>query len=219
MPLNDNLFALTVVVLADLQEAQGERFSSTMSLRGLTISDYTFDAVREVMIELFCAPKSSIDNPSLRTVHAVRSFCVLDDGELDGQTGYWVEDDETGDEGFLPEFDDVLWVYDDKADAWASHRFHGRRMRRGQPKGKGKGKGKKGRRRFKSRRGKGKGQSAHWGDGEWEENVAWSKGKGKQGKKGGDDSHEKGKGKGKKGKEGKSFAHVADDSQEVSLLS
>ena len=129
MPLNDNLFALTVVVLADLQEAQRERFSSTMSLRGLTISDYSFEAVRDVMLELFCAPKSSIDNPSLRTVQTVRSFCVLDDGELDGQNGYWVEDDETGEEGFLPEFEETFWVYDDEADVWASHRFHGRRMR------------------------------------------------------------------------------------------
>ena len=98
------------------------------------MSDYTFQDVREVTIELFCAPKSSIDNPSLRSVTAVRSFCVLDDGEMEGQDGYWVQDDETGEDSFLPEFDDVFWTYDDDADVWAPSRFNGRRLRRGPPK-------------------------------------------------------------------------------------
>ena len=102
MPLSDNLFALTIVALVDLQESQRGRFSSTMSLRGQTVSDYTFQDVREVMIELCCAPKSSIDNPSLRSVTAVRSFCVLDDGEMEGQDGYWVQDDETEKKAVCP---------------------------------------------------------------------------------------------------------------------
>ena len=71
--------------LADLQESQRERFPSTMSLRGEAVSDYTFHEVRDAMSERFCAPKSSMDNPSLRTVTAVRSFCVLDKGEMDGR--------------------------------------------------------------------------------------------------------------------------------------
>ena len=107
-----------------------------MGLRGLTVSDYSFDAVREVMTELFCAPISSIDNPSLRTVTAVRSCCVLDDGEMDGQDGHWAQHDETGAEGFLPQIGDILWAFDEEADMWASHRFHGRRVRRGDPKGR-----------------------------------------------------------------------------------
>ena len=64
-----------------------------------------------------------------------RQFLVIEQGEVESVYGYWVQDDDTGEEGFLPEFDDVLWTYDDKNDVWASSFFHGRMLRN---KGKGK---------------------------------------------------------------------------------
>ena len=75
-----------------------------------------------------------------------RSFLVIEQGEVESVYGYWVQDDDTGEEGFLPEFDDVFWTYDDKNDVWASSFFHGR-MLRNKVKGKsrsykGTGKGK-----------------------------------------------------------------------------
>ena len=106
-PISDNLFSLITVVLADLNENQRERFASTMSLRGHRVQNYSYDNVREVFIELFCVPKSGIDNPSLRSNPLNRSFCVLDEGTMDGSSGFWVEDHHTGEVGFLPEFEDV----------------------------------------------------------------------------------------------------------------
>ena len=101
-PLTDNMVSLVMVVQADLTEMQRERFASSMSLRGMSVQQYTTMAVRDMFIELFCAPRSSLENPSLRTgtVQNQRSFCILEEGEMDGVTGYWAEDDDTGDVGF-----------------------------------------------------------------------------------------------------------------------
>ena len=210
-PVSDNLFALITTCLADLNEQQRERMSSTLALRGFNIQGYSFQVVRDIFMELFCAPKSSIDNPNLRSGPTSRSFCVLEDGEMDGLAGYWVEDDDTGEVGFLPEWDDVFWVHDDVSFVWASHHFRGRKLRRGPPRGKGKGKGKGGRSRFRSRKGKGKGKGkgsyAHWGEGEETAFAAKGKGKGKKGK--GKKGKEKGEGKEGKGPGKGPDAHVA----------
>ena len=50
---------------------------------------------------------------------------------MDGAHGYWAEDDETGEVGFLDEFDDVFWIHDDHNDSWIANRFRSRRMRKG----------------------------------------------------------------------------------------
>ena len=102
-PLNEHLFALLLVVLADLTEQQRERFMSTLALRNVQADSYTFEIVRSTFMELFCAPRSSIENPNLRPATGQRSFCVIEYGELDGVCGNWVEDDETGEEGFVPD--------------------------------------------------------------------------------------------------------------------
>ena len=70
-----------------------------------------------------------------------RSFLVLDEGELEGTTGYWAEDEDDGAEGFLEALEDVFWVYDDAECSWYQRRFQGRQTRRGKGKGKRKGKG------------------------------------------------------------------------------
>ncbi len=183
-PLSDNLLALILTVLADLSEQQRERFAATMAQRGRRVERYTVELVREAFIELFCAPRSSLENPSLRTsADTGRSFCIIDEGDLEGTSGYWVEDDDTGEVGFLPEFDDTFWLFDPMHDTWFSRPFKGRRMRRGMPKGKGKGKGSKGRSRFRSRKGKSKGRKSYWQDdpgyAEWTKGKKGKKGKGK----------------------------------------
>ena len=116
----------------------------------------------EMFIELFCAHRASLENPSLRTGSQGRNFCIMEHGDMDGTYGYWVQDDECGEVGFLPEVEDVFWTYDEINDVWNSQYFKGRRLRRGPTKGKGKGKGSSGRRRFNTRRkGKGKGSDSH----------------------------------------------------------
>ena len=112
---------------------------------------------------MFCTTKTAADNPMMQPqgTGGRRSFLVIDEGELEGNLGYWAEDDEDGVEGFLDAASDVFWIYDDVEYTWYQRRFQGRRTRKGKGKGKrkGKGKGKGGRRFFRSRRkGKGKGR-------------------------------------------------------------
>ena len=80
-PINNNLFALMVTVQADLSEQQREKLVSHMTMRGVRLQDYTFDQIRECMIELFCVPRSALENPSYRVSGQGRSFAVLDYGE------------------------------------------------------------------------------------------------------------------------------------------
>ena len=49
-PFNDHLLSLIFTCLADLAESQRERMQSTMSLRNFTVENYTYEAVREVLI-------------------------------------------------------------------------------------------------------------------------------------------------------------------------
>ena len=54
------------IVGSNLNEAQRERLTSSLSLRNISVTAYTLDTVQPVFVELFCAPKSSMENPSLR---------------------------------------------------------------------------------------------------------------------------------------------------------
>ena len=71
---SDDLTALMFIVASDLSEAQRERFTSFLSLRRMDIPAYTFETARTVFVELFCAPKSSMENPSLRVSGHVNSM-------------------------------------------------------------------------------------------------------------------------------------------------
>ena len=159
-PFNDNLMALVMVVQADLAEQQRERMTSTMVTQGVHVENYTYQGIRQVFTELFCAPTNSWENPSPRGGRTQgRSFCILGDGEMDGACGYWAEDGDSGDQGFLPEVEDVFWTFDEETYAWVSRKLGHRKLRRGHPKGKGKskGKGERGYGRLKSYKGKGQG--------------------------------------------------------------
>ena len=150
-PLSENLFALIMIVLADLNETQGERLMTAMSLKNIELQTINPEIVRSLFVDLFCTPASALENPMYKSSQSSRSYCIIDYGDIEGYTGFWVEDDETHEEGFLQDTEDVFWLYDDNADAWKVRRVPGRRLRRGFRKGKGKGKkgkGTKGRRKF-----------------------------------------------------------------------
>ena len=57
-PFSDNLTTLLFIVASDLSEAQRERLTSSLSLKGVSDTAHTFEAVRTVFVELFCTPKS-----------------------------------------------------------------------------------------------------------------------------------------------------------------
>ena len=65
-PFFDNLTTLMFVVANDLSGAQRERLESSLSLQGVEVTAYTLEAARTVFVDLFCTPKSSMENPSLR---------------------------------------------------------------------------------------------------------------------------------------------------------
>ena len=62
------------IVASDLSEAQRETHKFFFSLQGMDIPAFTFESVRAVFVELFCTPKSSMENPSLRVSGHVSSM-------------------------------------------------------------------------------------------------------------------------------------------------
>jgi len=110
-PLSDHLVSLMTIVQSDLTEQQRERLTSHLAIKGLPLRNYTFDLTRSAFLELFCAPRSSLDNPSFRPSSQQRTFFVHDYGELEGATGYWAIEEETGHEGFAQEFEDIFWIH------------------------------------------------------------------------------------------------------------
>ena len=147
-PIGDNLLAQLFLVQADLSENQRERLISSMTLTGTRIDTYQYEAVKAQVFELFCTTRTGLADPRLRTsVHGQhrgfrnsrntggRSFAILDSGDYDGQFGYWVQDEDTFEEGFIAEDDDeeVFWQVDDN-EAFVARRFKRRpQLRRAIP--------------------------------------------------------------------------------------
>eukprot|EP00971_Amphidinium_carterae_P215597 4279649-Amphidinium_carterae.2 len=153
------------------------------------------------MRALLCHPKSSIENPSWgQQSSGQRRFLVIQQGECFGTSGYWVEDDETGEEGYLEEIQDTFWVHDEAQSFWIQRRCGGRYMRKGSSKGKGKGK----------RKGKGKMK-------EFSGRPFYRKFQSKAGKKGASKSSSANPGKGSP-RPGQAQAHEAHDEEEDAAL-
>ena len=135
-PLTDNLMSLVFLVQADLNENQRERFVTSMSLRQIDMAQYTYLQVKQLFMELFCTTRTGIADPTIR--HVKRStFLVIEEGEYDGETGYWVAEEETGDEGFVSLYiEDEFWVLSAKG-GYNKRRVFSRRFKQGKGKGKG----------------------------------------------------------------------------------
>ena len=143
-PISDNLSALMALVMADLSESQRETLMMNLIYhRNVTLTGLTLQQLREYLITLFHAPKSSLENPSWSHKSGPRSFVSISYGELDQYEGHWVCDETTGDEGFLDEHEDMFWMYDEDQCYWMRYPFQGRSLRKG-GKSKGGGKGKQG---------------------------------------------------------------------------
>ena len=148
MPISDNLSALMALVMADLSEAQRETLMNLIFQRNIELTALTLQQLRDFLITLFHAPKSSLENPSWSQKTGPRSFVSISYGELDQYEGHWVCDEATGEEGFLDEHEDTLWIYDEDQCYWAKYPFQGRTLRKG-GKSKGGGKGKQGKNKGK----------------------------------------------------------------------
>ena len=102
--------------------------------------NFTFDLISTELLEVFCAPRYSLHNPSFRPSNQQRTCFVHDYGAMEGTTGYWDIEEETGHGGFVHEFEDIFWVHDEGSDVWAArHVKGGRRLNKDFRKGKRKG--------------------------------------------------------------------------------
>ena len=136
-PINYHLFNLMTIAHADLSEQQRERLAPHLTLRGVALRNYNFLRIRTLLFELFGAPRSSLEKPSFRPTNQQRTFYSQDYGDLDGSSGYWATEEETGQAGFVQEFEDTFWVHDEASDAWVARHFKGgRRLIKGSRKRK-----------------------------------------------------------------------------------
>ena len=130
------------LVMADLSESQRETLVNLIYQRDIELTDLTLHQLRDFLITLFHAPKSSLENPSWSHKSGPRSFVSISYGELGQYEEHLVFDETTGDEGFLDEHEDLFWVYDKDQCFWMKYPFQGRSLHKG---GKSKGgKGKQG---------------------------------------------------------------------------
>eukprot|EP00435_Cladocopium_sp_Y103_P062029 s690_g23.t1 len=110
-PLSDSLMSLIFLVQADLNEQQRERFVSSMNIRQIALPQYTYLQVKQLFLELFCVSLTGVADPNI--AHRKRhTFYIIEEGETeDGEKGFWVVDEETGEEGFTGLYTDTeFWV-------------------------------------------------------------------------------------------------------------
>ena len=131
-PLSPNRIALILISTADLSQDQRQSLTSIMTHRNRTMDQYRVAELREVFIELFCTVKTAVDKPMMNPSGSGGrgASLVLDEGELEGNFGYWAEDEEDGAEGFLDALEDVFWIWDDDDYSWFQRRFHQERKRK-----------------------------------------------------------------------------------------
>ena len=110
-PWSDNLMSLIFLVQADLNEQQRERFVSSMNIRQIAMPQYTYLQVKQLFLELFAVSRTGVADPNI--AHRKRStFYILEEGETEeGEHGFWVIDEETGEEGFTGLYtENEFWV-------------------------------------------------------------------------------------------------------------
>ena len=114
-PLSDNLSAQFFIIQSELSDQQRERVISAMSLRNISLENYTYEMMKAQYHDLFITTRTSIQDPSIRPPGGNRSntFYILEQGEYEGEEGFWVEDEE-GLEGFMSTNDEeTFWVLEE----------------------------------------------------------------------------------------------------------
>ena len=158
------------IVASDLSEQQRRDITTNLTQRGIKMPDYTWLVITEVFRDLLCNTKTGMNDPNVRPHGQTlgkarssrghrRSIIIDEEGDFEDDEGWWVIDEETGEEGFLSQFDDTFYTPTEKwENDWEAALVVGRFLR------KHNGKGRKGKRdnkrrgKFRPRR-KGKGQA------------------------------------------------------------
>ena len=116
-----------------------------MSLRNISLENYSYEMLKTHYHELFITTRTSVQDPSIRPQGGNQSntFFIIEQGEYEGEEGFWVEDEE-GLEGFMSNNDEeTFWVLEEN-DAFIARKVSGRNFRFKKRKGKGKSGNKKG---------------------------------------------------------------------------
>ena len=178
-PFEDNLIAQFFIIQSELSDQQRERLTSAMSLRNISLENYSYEMLKTHYHELFITTRTSIQDLSIRPQGGNRSntFFIIEQGEYEGEEGFWVEDEE-GLEGFMSNNDEeTFWVLKEN-DA-----FIARKVSEGKS---GNKKGSHQRGGFKPFRKSGSGGKANMANENYDPygQAYWGKGKGKKRKKG-----------------------------------
>ena len=146
-PFTENFIALFFIIQSELSEAHRERLVSDLTLRGIQLHNYQYELIKNRYYDLFIVASTGIQDPNIRKSTKGRTFWITEMGEFDGEAGFWVEDDENHEEGFMPlEADEEIFWCLDEHECFALRRVPGRRLKnrpRGYKGGKGRGKGRK----------------------------------------------------------------------------
>ena len=95
-PFADGLIAQFFIIQSELSDQQRERLTSAMSLRNISLENYSHEMLKTHYHELFITTRTSIQDPSIRPQGGNRSntFFILEQGEYEGEEGFWVEDED-----------------------------------------------------------------------------------------------------------------------------
>ena len=131
-PFSDNLTTLMFIVGKGLDEARRERLTSSLSLRNITVTAYTLDTVQPFFVELFCTPRSSMLNPSLRVSGQGGSMnrTFITENYPEDDYGLWAIDEATGAQSYVGDERWCFWTWDDNEHAWQSRKFQNRQVKR-----------------------------------------------------------------------------------------
>ena len=106
----------------------------------MNVPAYTLEAVKTVFMDLFCTPKSSVKNPSLRPSghggSTSRTFIVEDYSE--DEYAQWATDEATSEQSYVDDERLCFWTWDHSEYAWQCRPFTGRQLEIRKGKGKGK---------------------------------------------------------------------------------
>ena len=86
------------------------------------VTAYTFEAVTTVFVELFCTPKISMENPSLRVNghDGSTNRTLIVENYAEDELGQWAIDEVTGEQGYIDDERSSFWTWDDNEYAWQS---------------------------------------------------------------------------------------------------
>ena len=118
VPLPKNLIGL-LFVSHELSFDCRMSHTSIMAHRGIDLVGLDAGTPRDIFIEMFCNPRTAVDDPLLNNA----GFIVIDEGELDGSCGFWAEDEDDGAGGFLDAREDVFYTYDEQDELWFRRHF------------------------------------------------------------------------------------------------